>query len=422
MPYNKYNIIYISPFTDIFQCSPWRNSIKLFLDSDHEVIVYQFHYNRNVYFKSEIDNKYLYFGVPRWKVLIYLLYPIKIFFRLFKSLGLKTLSTYGDAFAYILWNTIFIVYVYNNVKNSINNTVLIAGDPIALFLINLINKANKKLKIYWPLELWVQKDLYNPAMKLFKCIEKKYSRDVALVLNFGERRSNILREENNIQKERMLIIPNSPLGKPEIKRNFFFNDKFNIPRSKKIILHAGGFADNYGIKEIIESVRYFPSDCVLIIHTKSKLNKYNNSFMNEIFKNTNIYLNDTPVPFDMVSMIYSSCDIGLQLWKPNKDDGWYTNLLYSDLSSGKEFHYLQFGIPLIVRDSICHRDLIENNGAGVCINHCNEIGEAINKILRNEIEFKKNCVKLFQKYRFEKYHEDIVVRIEEILQGKESDR
>jgi glycosyltransferase involved in cell wall biosynthesis len=202
----------------------------------------------------------------------------------------------------------------------------------------------------------------------------------------------------------MISVPNSQIGRGEIARNYFFNDKFNIPRDKIIILHAGGL---YGpwmhVQDIFRSVPEWPDDYILVLHTHQRSYPGCGFSIPEEYKNRKIFLSDDPVPFDQVDAVYSSCDIGMMVHGPEGillDE----NMYYSDLSVGKIFHHLKVGVPLIVRSLPGYPELIEDKEAGVCINGPSDILPAIQRILANHDHYRSNALKLHEEYRFELHH------------------
>lgn len=291
--------------------------------------------------------------------------------------------------------------------NKKKKYILIAYDPPSLFVANLIAKFKNSILVYWSSELIIYKDLEHVGEKLFKYIEKKCNRNALCTVEFGEDRCELLRTENGLQKESMISIPNSSLGHAKIERNYYFNKKFGISLDKKIILHAGSTAYWTGLEEVLSYVDTWPLDCVLVIHSKSHTVPPDR-WKEMLYKNQGkVFLSSDPVPFSQLSEIYSSADIGLQVWKPT-----ITNMRVPGLSSSKVFHYLQFGVPVIVRNLQGYTKFVEQNGIGLCISHASQIGSKIEQIFVNEAFYKNNCLRIFNEFKFEYYHKELVHRVD----------
>ncbi|MCX5829830.1 MAG: hypothetical protein NTV58_17820 [Deltaproteobacteria bacterium] len=327
---------------------------------------------------------------------------------------MKGLSGFGDAIDLLCRSLIFVSTVYLK-TNKKKRHVFIAGDPVSLAAVYLLQRRTNNVLIYWSLELWIEKDLQNFGQILVKKIERYCNKFSLYTIEFGQSRCNLLSVENKIPLSSMLSIPNSPLGAAEIKRNYYFNEMFNIEKDKKIVLHAGGYGEAYCINSLINQIAAWPSDCVLVIHTKAEMKLSNNDMLYQLLKRRkNVFLSNEPVPFERLDDIYSSCDIGLVFF-----DGTHTamntNLSCPDLSSGKMFHYLKFGVPIITQKLMGFEELIEGNEVGICIDKFDDITESITKILSHENGYKQNCIKMFRKYIFKEYHDKIVRLIEEAI-------
>ena len=247
-------------------------------------------------------------------------------------------------------------------------------------------------------------------MKIFKKIERRISNKTLCLIEFGEKRCQLLRIENKLPISFPIFsIPNSRIGRGTIKRNYYFNNLYDIPKSKKIILYAGGILSaSYKMSDLWNIIDLFPEDYVLIVHTFQKPNILTKRLIPDKIKNSNkIYINYNPVPYKDIDLIYSSADIGILMNGPT-GKYYYSNHYYCGLSVGKLFNYTYNGVPIIARNLFGYKELIEGNGIGLCFNNPIEIFSLIKKILNSEQSYKKNCLIFNDNYRFGKYHEKFV--------------
>ena len=333
-------------------------------------------------------------------------------FGLFRFVGLKRLSALGGELEYLVRSFYFVLACYWKIDKK-KKHVLIGGDPQGLLAAYFASLRRKNVLVYWSLELWIEKDIKAFGCKVFKKIERWCNQSVLLTIEFGEKRCELLRKENRLDGRAMISIPNSPLGKGRIKIDRYFNKKFVIPFDKKIILYAGGLGNVYGIYDLLKYVDMWPKQCVLVLHGRSELQGSGNELKNIISKkNHEIYLDVDPVSYDNLSFIYSSCDVGLQVWKPIN-----TNLMYADLSSGKMFHHIKAGVPVIVRNLPGYKELVEGNGFGICVDDMSQVGGAIEYILNNAKQYMNNCITAFDKFRFEEAHSRFIDRVVDSSKG-----
>jgi len=411
-------INYFVNYTSIFSLTPWRNSIRLFFDEGYKIKVYQYADERINKYPSDLDDKFDLVEIRYPIAAKYILFLIKTIFRSLRHFGLKRLSNFGDGIDCLFHNYYFIAACL--LKNRCGeHEVFIGGDPGSLIAAHSLAKKKRGTLIYWSLELYVEKDINNFGLKIIKGAERRCNQFALCTLDFGDMRCKILQEENGLDPRSMISVPNSQIGRGEIVRNYFFNDKFNIPRNKVIILHAGGlFTPFIRIKDIFQSIPEWPDDYILVLHTHQSPYPGCGFSIPEEYLNRKIFLSDDPLPFDKLDMVYSSCDIGVMVHGPIGESFAKTNMYYSDLSVGKIFHHLKVGVPLIVRNLPGYPELIEGRQAGVCINSPLEILPAIQKIMNNHEQYRLNALKLHDEYRFELYHGKLSERLDAVSPRK----
>ena len=403
-------INYFVNYTSIFSLTPWRNSIRLFHEDGYKIRVYQFADERIRGLPTDLEDKYTLVEIRYPRLAKYFLFVVKTFFRSLRHIGLKRLSNFGDGIDCLFRNYYFIAACL--LKNRCEeHEAFIGGDPGSLIAAHSLAKRKKGTLIYWSLELYIEKHLSNFGLRMIKRAERKCNQDALCTVDFGDIRCKILQEENRLDPKTMISVPNSQIGPGEIVRNYYFNDKFNIPRNKVIILHAGGlFGPWLHVEDIFRSIPEWPDDYILVLHTHQRPYPGCGFSIPEEYLNRKIFLSDNPVPFDQLDTVYSSCDIGIMLHGPAGND-LDENLYYSDLSVGKIFHHVKVGVPLIVRNLPGYPELIEGRQAGVCINDPSDILPAIQKIMSNHEQYRLNALKLHDKFRFESYHMKLIDRV-----------
>ena len=394
--------------SSIFHCGPWRNSIQLWAEKGFTVNVFQMEDTNLHKHITALENNYTLHEIK---------FPKIIYFLNRWILCNKHLRYYGGgSIIYLVGSLYFAAACLRKTNRNVSN-ILIGGDPQGLLAANLNAIPGKDILIYWSLELWIRKDIKKLGHRIFKWIEMKCNRKTSYTIDFGEKRCELLRNENSLPIESMLSIPNSPLGNAKVERNYLFNDKLDIPKNKKIVLYAGGISNDHMILDIIKSINLWPSNTVLVLHFKNMYSERRLKQIKEQIRDhpSKIYLSLDPVDYFDLFKIYSSADIGLQFFRPR-----IANLKFADLSSGKLFHYMKAGVPIITNRLPGYKKLIEGNGCGLCVSDITDIGNSIKTILDNEYSFKENCIRSFSKYRFRDHHEKFEKSIKAIYASKAS--
>ena len=404
----KKNITFLLSYSSIFCLGAWRNSIELWVKRGYAVNLIQFKDENFNSVKSQLEENYNLIQIHYPFLVKSILYLMKYLFRSLKKIGLHKISTIGDGIDYLFKSLYFVFFALVKLR-KVESEIFIGGDPPSLFAAFLIAKRKKKKLIFWELELLIEKELPNFGERLFKRIEKKCCRDIICAIEFGEKRSELLRQENNISSQTPIFsIPNSRLGTPKLERNYYFNEKFNIPKVKKIVLFAGGIiTDMKEIGPLWESFQTWTDEFVLVFHSRIKNNFIHKiNIPEEILKSERFFFHDEPMSFDAINQIYASCDVGLILSRINGKLN--SNLYYSEWSLGKLFHYFFVGVPVISRKLFGYDDLIEKNGVGHCFRTAKDIKYLLLKINENESFYKNNCMAISNGYAFEKYHSNII--------------
>ena len=397
------NINYIIYYESIYQCTPWMNSISMFNKENRRIKVYQRKYFGGKYNEEHNSIKFDVITSYNPKVFYQLFYQTARAFNFLKRIKLGKISSFGIQLNYVYTSFMFILTIYLKTRKLKAKEVFIAGDPVSLIASYFAAKKNKHILVYWPLELWVYKDLKLIYFKFLKKIEIRLNKSAAGTLEFGTQRRALLSEENKIAVNDISVIPNAPVGEARLERNYYFNGLFGIPSDKKIILYAGGFGYFNGIPQLIDNLKNMPANYALVLHSKMEMKKKNFVELQEKLKPYNAYLSSNPLPFDKINLIYSSCDIGLMLMGPDNGN-WDTNYIYADWSPGKLFNYLQFGVPLITTNLKGYKELIEDNGVGKVVDDINHVFFKADEIMQDAASYRNNCLKLFNELKFEKYH------------------
>jgi len=309
---------------------------------------------------------------------------------------------------FLILDTFYFIFACSIKARLGNEQIYVAGDPQGLIAAYLLCRKKRNILVYWSLELWIKSDISSYFGRLIKLLEKFCNQRALCTIEFGEMRCEILRKENNLAKNSMVAIPNAPLGDAEFQRNFFFNSKFDIPLYQKIVLFAGGMSDDHMLTDILQSLKRWPDNIVLVLHfTRSDKKRVDYLKTIPISNNTLVYFSLDPVNYRDLRTIYSSADIGLQFFKPR-----IMNLKYADWCSGKLFQYMRAGVPVITNNLPGYQDLIQKNGIGECISKIDDLGRAIDKINRDHRFYRDNCIRTFANYRFVDYHAELEKIIE----------
>jgi glycosyltransferase involved in cell wall biosynthesis len=316
-----------------------------------------------------------------------------------------------------------IKFTYPHCKNKKYECV-IGFDPAGLTVATVLGILSNTPVVYHSLELRLSRYNKTLSQKSNKMLERWCNKLALYTLIQDEARAKCLIEDNKIDYEKVLIVPNTDLQEGKIVKNKYLREKFDISEDKKIILHVGGLNWIYMVEELIQSVPTWPENCILVLHgwvwKESKREDYF-GYLKELakksgFYNNRIFFSTDVLPQEDLDQMVISADIGVALYH-NIDLNIY------NMASGKLFQYLKFCLPVIAIDFPNLIELVEDNRCGICINDKNEIGDAISKILSDYEMFSSNALKCFEeKYEFSRYYQNVIEKIRNLRMQQKDHR
>ncbi len=242
----------------------------------------------------------------------------------------------------------------------------------------------------------------------WKWLERRYCRRVSFSVTQDSGRAKLLAKVNRIPISSVMLLPNSLSGRASRIRSRYLAERFNLSEDSVILLWAG-MIPSYGCAlELVAESSKWPSQFKLVFHTRG--NAQHDAFLERLMNAAapeRVKFSLQPVPYEEVSSVVGSADLGLALYAntgPNAHE--------IGLSSGKVNHYLKAGVPVIVQDFPSLR-WVEEEGCGICVSGPREVAAAAETILRNYDAFAENAVRTFNELlSFDRAFEKIAERLE----------
>lgn len=276
---------------------------------------------------------------------------------------------------------------------------IIAVDPSGLVLANFLNMPIGVPIVYYSLELLLSHELITDEDRILKEQERRLVGKVAFVVSPDAERAEILSRDSGVPLEKIVCVPNSPLGSAERKRSNYLRERFNIPSDATIILHAGSLSVWSCVPELIKSTQDWPDDWVLVCHVRNDWYKLNQDYIHALHclaKPGRVIFSFDPLPRKEYPMLVQSADIGVAFY--NVQDGstlTKDNIRHIGLSSGKLAYYLQAGLPVLVNDNPSLSRLVKTHECGEVSENPASTAESIRGIIRNYGRYSSNSIELF---------------------------
>jgi glycosyltransferase involved in cell wall biosynthesis len=276
----------------------------------------------------------------------------------------------------------------------------IGVDPQGLIQASHITQFIRVPLVYFSLELLLRQEIGKSGYAKIKKEEVRLSRKAAFVIIQDEERAQLLASDNSIPIDRFVYVPNSPLGPARRQKTDYWYNKFGFPSEKKVALHTGSISEWTGIDGIIESVKDWPDNYVLVIHSRYDARSSERiTALESMAMPGKVFFSPEPVSRFVYDQLVDSADIGIAFYQNIPGDV-YTqqNLTTIGLSSGKVTYALRSGLPVIISRGSGLPELIGKYHCGIVVDDYNEIGAALTKIDRAYKEYSESAMDFFNSH------------------------
>jgi len=265
--------------------------------------------------------------------------------------------------------------------------------------------------IYYSMELldWSEKNpIYGKDKILLKTLEYRALQKVTAATLQNEQRAEQFRAINDFTRK-IFILPVASMGEPPQEKASFFRDKFSLTENVCIVVYAGNIMAWAKCIEMVKSVRNWPPNYCLVLHTWRK-NAFSNGYGSEVkecAKGLPVYFSEEYLDIEDLARSMSSADMALMFY-----DAIDANFIEILFSSNKLGEYLKAGLPVITFDYPELRKFFQQHGIGRTISTMDELPSALSQIRDHYAEYKNNVMHCYQSvFRFEKYFNPLLAEL-----------
>jgi glycosyltransferase involved in cell wall biosynthesis len=291
----------------------------------------------------------------------------------------------------------------------------IGVDPDGLILADQLRQGTGAALGYYSLELLLADEVGTDADRKLKHTELELSRQAAMVIIQDPERGRLLAQDNGLDPHRLVFVPNAPLGPPRRQPSQFWHDRFGLDPRSRVVLHSGSLGDWTGIDQVVDSVRSWPSEWVLVIHTR--YDAQSSEYVEQLRRHAvagRVFFSLKPVARADYPALVDGADAALALYV-RSDESALTgrNIEAIGLSSGKLASALQSGVPVIVNRATSAANLVEREDCGVVVGAASEIGPALVRISAEEDEMSVRACRVFERsFDVERAFDSVVQRLD----------
>ncbi len=291
-------------------------------------------------------------------------------------------------------------FCFNVIRMKGKYDFLIGYEQHGLVRAALLGNIWNRRYVYHSLEFYEKRNL-------LKFLECHYMKKATVNLTQDYNRVRIMSTTCGIPKEMFMVSVNSSLGNVLKKKKNYFRDRFGIGMEKYIVLFTGSIIEQCYIREVIESVKRWPKQFVLVIHGWIPDDSLRPYIEDAVKQNPDkIFLSTDIIQFEEKYTIFQSVDVGLVLFSPIN-----LNMKYAAGSAGKLYDFMRTGVPVIANRIPGMSRLVLGNDIGEIIESCEEIPKALRKISSSYERYRESAFKVFPKYEFSVSYDKIMKRI-----------
>lgn len=309
----------------------------------------------------------------------------------------------------IIWN----IYLLFKNESVIRNNYVICIDSntlISSFLFKIIFRKRFKT-IFWSLEISSYSEI-DLLERMLEQIEFYALKNVISVISQSKERLSLIKNFRKISTEKIdcFFIPHSRIKTNNIERNNYFNLAFNLRKESIVLLHLGWIHDVMDSYNLAKSTLSWVSDFKLVFHERAKREK-DDPYIKSIcdLNSDSLHLSLSPVPYEDLGDLITSCDIGLVVYQPEQYGAAWSNIAKA---SGKLADYLAFGKPIICSNLPDLKELVEKYKCGLVFNEFSEIPSLIAEINKKYKMYSGNALQCFSKeFEFSKFFKPFINKI-----------
>lgn len=285
---------------------------------------------------------------------------------------------------------------------------IIGFDPNGLVRAGIVGLFTGTRVFFHSLELYELRNNAGIVEKIRFLINRRleiiFAKKAELAFIQDSMRADILSVQNKINRKKVKVMYNSPMGNVLIEKQDYFRDRYSLPKNAKLVLAAGSMIFEHYIDGIIKSVDTWPDNHILILHGWFPDQEFYNSVIPDIEKRSGkIVLSPDLLDEDKKDIVFQSVDYGLVFFRPVSK-----NMKYSNAASGKLYNLLRVGIPVISNRNPGMKKFIDEAGFGVTVKDTKGIGSALVKIEREYDAFRESAFRTYPLYEFGSCYKSIM--------------
>jgi glycosyltransferase involved in cell wall biosynthesis len=232
--------------------------------------------------------------------------------------------------------------------------------------------------------------------KVWQAADRWFLKRASWLITQDAMRADWLSRIYRFPRENISVVYNTSYGNYLPQKSRYFRDKFKIADHKKVVLAVGSLIQEHMIMEVVDSVRLWAPEFVLVIHGWFPVKVYEDKIW-EMLEQTGdrIFISKEFLPIERKYEVFQSADIGLVLFSPNT-----ANNILVGAAAGKLFEFVRCGVPVVVNELQGMREWVGGRCGEVCGPHLELLEQKLCNINNQYTHYVEACQTFYVDYSF----------------------
>lgn len=274
-----------------------------------------------------------------------------------------------------------------------SHAVIYAGGIRGLIAAYVYSIFRRTRIVNYQMELYVGNKLEGWGASMFKALERRAAQRSDVTVEHNEDRRAVLAADLGVPVERILTVPNAPIGPARSHQSVFLHRRLGLDESIPLLLCPGTLGEPYETSVVVRSARLLPPGWGCVVHSSGYRDE-NDPYIRKLrvlAENSPVSLSLEPVPYAQIDDVMGSARIGIALYADDIGPNWST----IGLASGKLSHFLKVGVPVIVSPLPGLADFVLKHGVGEVLDDPSRLGELVNRIEADAAGYRARALRCF---------------------------
>jgi glycosyltransferase involved in cell wall biosynthesis len=271
--------------------------------------------------------------------------------------------------------------------------LVFAGGIRGLFAAWLLSWVRRTTLINYQTELYIGDKLDTRAARAFKAMERSAAQRSLVTIEHDPQRARLLAADLGVPMERIVIVPNAPLGPARAQRSSFLQQRLGLPEGTPLLVCPGTLSEAFQSSAVVEVAQHLQGDWRCVLHSAQPRSADEPYIRSLIERDTagRVVFSLAPIPYAEIDALMASARAGLVLYAADLGE----NTATVGLASGKLSHFLKIGVPVIVSPLPGLADFVREHGVGEVLEHPAQLPELLARIEADEAAYRARCLACF---------------------------